>query len=68
MKILFTHFSVSLLAYLETLNRLGSGIIGKIMRSTLHKKFENFEKIKINSQNFDIKLTFEGGKVVACYL
>ena len=34
-----------------------------IMRSTLHKKFENFEKIKINSQNFDFKLTFEGEKL-----
>ena len=67
MKILFTHFSVFLLAYPETLNRLGSGIIGKVMR-TLQKKIENFEKIKINSQNFDIKLTFEGGKVVACHL
>ena len=39
-----------------------------IMGSALHKKFQNFEKIKINSQNFDIKLSFEGGEVVACYL
>ena len=66
--IYFTWFLVSLFQYRETLNSPGGGIIRKIMRSTLHKKFENFEKIKINSQNFDIKLTFEGGKVVACYL
>ena len=52
----------------ETLNSPGGGIIRNVMRSTLHTKFENFEKIKINSQNFGIKLTFEGGKVVACYL
>ena len=65
---LFTRFLVSLFQYRETLNSPGGGIIRKIMRSTLHKMFENFEKIKINSQNFDIKLTFEGGKVVACYL
>ena len=64
---LFTWFSVSLFQYRETLNIPGGGIIRKIMRSTLHEKFENFEKSKINSQNFDIKLTFEGGKVVACY-
>ena len=65
---LFTGFFVSLFQYRETLNSPGGGIIRKIMRSTLHKIFENFEKIKINSPNFDIKLTFEGAKVVACYL
>ena len=37
----FTRFLVSLLLYLETLNRLWGGIIGKVMRWTLQKKFEN---------------------------
>ena len=65
---LFTRFLVSLFQYGETFNSPGGGIIRKIMRSTLQKKFENVEKIKINSQYFEIKLTFEGGKVVARYL
>ena len=56
----YSIFSVAF-QYRETLNSPG-GV------SSLHKKFENFEKIKINSQNFDIKLSFEGGKVVASYL
>ena len=59
---------MSLFQYRETLNSPGGGIIREIMTATLHKKFENFEKIKTTSQNFDIKLTFEGGKVVDCYL